>query len=83
MKPRVARECECAHTARFTIRRQIISGLLANSLQTAELTPDLQWKDVGPAGTGSGEAKYINFLTFKDLEGSVREDVARIRCEPL
>ena len=60
---------------------EIIRGLLANSLQTAVLD-ESGWRDVGDGG-GSGEAGYINWLTFKDEVSSVIEDVRRIRNHPL
>jgi carbonic anhydrase len=59
----------------------VIRGLLANSLETAELGPD-GFRDVGQ-GPGSTEANYIDWLTIKDNEQSVAEDVARIRAHPL
>jgi carbonic anhydrase len=59
----------------------IMSGLLASSLETAQLGPD-GFTDVG-AGPGSPEGRYINWLTIADAEGSVVEDVSRIRNHPL
>ncbi len=58
-----------------------IRGLLANSLETAQLTAD-GFVDVG-AGPGSAEAKYIDWLTISDNSQSVVEDVTRIRTHPL
>jgi carbonic anhydrase len=60
---------------------EVIRGLLANSLETAELSPD-GFRDIG-AGPGSAEAKYIDWLTISDNAGSVTEDVSRIRSHPL
>ncbi|MGD9695900.1 MAG: beta-class carbonic anhydrase [Thermoleophilia bacterium] len=60
---------------------EVIRGLLANSLETAALGPE-GFHDVG-AGPGSPEANYIDWLTIADREGSVVEDVARIRNHPL
>jgi carbonic anhydrase len=60
---------------------EVIRGLLANSLETAELGPD-GFRDVGQ-GPGSAEANYIDWLTIRDNEQSVVEDVARIRAHPL
>jgi carbonic anhydrase len=60
---------------------EVISGLLENSLETAALTEE-GFKDVG-TGPGSTEAKFINFLTIKNQEDSVREDVKRIADHPL
>jgi carbonic anhydrase len=59
----------------------IMRGLLASSLETAELGAD-GFRDVG-AGPGSTEAKYIDWLTISDSEASVAEDVSRIRAHPL
>jgi carbonic anhydrase len=59
----------------------IMRGLLSRSLETARITPK-GWEDVGK-GPGSDEGQYINFLSFSDLEGSVAEDVRRIRRHPL
>jgi carbonic anhydrase len=59
----------------------IIQDLLSKSLKTATID-DKGWRNVVEEG-GSGEGRYINFLTFKDLAGSVTEDVERIRKHPL
>ena len=59
----------------------IIRGLLATSLQTAAVD-EKGWRNVEESG-GSDEAKFISFLTIKDLAGSVVEDVQRIRNHPL
>jgi carbonic anhydrase len=58
-----------------------IRGLLANSLETAELGAD-GFTDVG-TGPGSAEAKYIDWLPISDNAQSVLEDVTRIRNHPL
>lgn len=55
--------------------------LLEQSLETAELGPD-GFRDVG-SGPGSAEARYIDWLTISDREGSVVDDVTRIRAHPL
>jgi carbonic anhydrase len=60
---------------------EIISGLFANSLETASFV-DGQWKDTGK-GPGSPAAQHIDFLTIQDQARSVREDVSRIRNHPL
>ena len=60
---------------------EIMRSLLAQSLETAHIGSK-GWEDRGK-GPGSEEAKYLNFLTFKDLEQSVVEDVRRIRRSPL
>ena len=60
---------------------ETIRGLLDQSLETAELTPD-GFRDVG-SGPGSAEGRYIDWLTIDDQERSVVEDVTRIRNHPL
>jgi carbonic anhydrase len=59
----------------------VMRGLLASSLETAQLTPD-GFKDVGK-GPGSREGEYIDWLTLKDQKQGVLDDVARIRMHPL
>jgi carbonic anhydrase len=59
----------------------IIAGLLEKSLETATVD-DKGWHDVGK-GPGSTAGKYIKWHTFKNLPGSVAEDVERIRNHPL
>jgi carbonic anhydrase len=59
----------------------IIRDLLSQSLETATVD-EAGWHDVGQ-GPGSDEARFISFLTIKDLAGSVVEDVTRIRRHPL
>ena len=56
-------------------------GLLASSLETAELTPQ-GFRDVGK-GPGSRAGEYVEWLTIKDQRQSVIDDVARIRAHPL
>ena len=60
---------------------EIISDLLASSLETAALGPQ-GFHDVGE-GPGSPEGAKIDWLTISDQTGSVRDDVARIRNHPL
>lgn len=60
---------------------EVIRGLLASSLQTAELGPD-GFTDVGE-GPGSRAGDYIDWLTIADQFDSVTEDVRRIREHPL
>jgi len=60
---------------------EVMRGLLASSLETAELGTD-GFHDVG-AGPGSTEGNYIDWLTISDSPASVAEDVARIRAHPL
>lgn len=59
----------------------IIAGLLSKSLKTASVD-EKGWRNVTEEG-GSDEAFFINFLTIKNLENSVREDVKRIKDHPL
>jgi carbonic anhydrase len=59
----------------------VMRGLLGQSLETAELGPD-GFSDIG-SGPGSTEAKFIDWLTISNREGSVVEDVSRIRAHPL
>ena len=59
----------------------VMSGLLSSSLETAQLGAG-GFTDVG-RGPGSTEGRYINWLTIADAEGSVVEDVSRIRNHPL
>jgi len=58
-----------------------IRGLLASSLETAELTPQ-GFRDVGK-GPGSRAGEFIEWLTVKDGRQAVLDDVARIRTHPL
>jgi len=59
----------------------VIRGLLASSLETAELTPQ-GFRDVGK-GPGSRAGEYIEWLTIKDAKQAVLDDVTRIRNHPL
>ena len=59
----------------------IMSDLLSKSLDTATVD-EKGWHDVGK-GPGSTDGKYINWLTFKNNELSVLEDVQRIRNHSL
>jgi len=60
---------------------EVMRGLLASSLETAELGPG-GFRDVG-TGPGSPEAGYIDWLTIADNAKSVVDDVSRIRSHPL
>jgi carbonic anhydrase len=60
---------------------EIIRNLLSKSLQTATVDAS-GWKNVEESG-GSDEAKFISFLTIKNLAESVTEDVNRIKSHPL
>jgi len=59
----------------------IISGLLEHSLDTAHID-EKGWHDHGHS-EGSVHGHFVKWLTFKDLEQSVGEDVRRIRSHPL
>src|SRR6266436_4212129 len=59
----------------------VMRGLLANSLETAALT-DKGFQDVGKS-PGSRAGEYIEWLTIRDQEQSVRDDTQRIREHPL
>lgn len=59
----------------------IMTDLLSKSLETASIDAS-GWHDTGK-GPGCDEGKYINWLTFKNLELSIVEDVERIRRHPL
>ena len=60
---------------------EVMRGLLASSLETAELTPS-GFRDVGK-GPGSTEGEFIDWLTMKDNAAAVVADVRRIRNHPL
>src|SRR5215510_9927118 len=60
---------------------EVMRGLLANSLETAALT-EKGFQDVGK-GPGSRSGEFIEWLTIRDQEQSVRDDVERIREHPL
>jgi carbonic anhydrase len=60
---------------------EVMRGLLASSLETAQLTPQ-GFRDVGK-GPGSRAGEYIEWLTFQDQKQAVLDDVARIRTHPL
>src|SRR4051794_25952497 len=59
----------------------LMSDLCGSSLDTAQLGPD-GFVDAG-TGSGSNEAKYIDWLTIGDPEQAVTDDVLRIRNHPL
>ncbi len=60
---------------------EIIRNLLSKSLKTSTVDAS-GWKNAEETG-GSDEAKFISFLTIKNLAESVTEDVNRIRRHPL
>ena len=59
----------------------VIRGLLASSLETAQITKD-GFRDVG-RGPGSRAGEYIEWLTIADQAQAVIDDVERIRNHPL
>src|SRR5450755_77714 len=60
---------------------EVMRGLLASSLETAELTSN-GFRDVGH-GPGSTAGEYIEWLTIRDQQQAVMDDVERIRAHPL
>jgi carbonic anhydrase len=60
---------------------EVMRGLLASSLETAELTSN-GFRDVG-RGPGSKAGEYIEWLTIRDQKQAVIDDVERIRNHPL
>jgi carbonic anhydrase len=64
-----------------TFNEETMRGLLSSSLKTATIDEG-GWHDSGE-GPGSTEGDYIDWLTFKDRDKSVRADVRRIRTHPL
>jgi len=60
---------------------EIMRGLLASSLDTAELTPN-GFRDVGRS-PGSSAGEYIEWLTIRDQAQAVVDDVERIPTHPL
>jgi carbonic anhydrase len=60
----------------------VMAGLLEQSLETAAVDAS-GWHDVGKKIPGSPAGKYIKWHTIEDAEGSVVDDVKRIRTHPL
>ena len=60
---------------------EVMRGLLAASLETAQLTSS-GFRDIGK-GPGSRAGEYIEWLTISDPKQAVLDDVARIRNHPL
>lgn len=65
----------------LTFTNDIMRDLLSKSLETA-IIKNGQWADTETGG-GSRAGGNIDWLTFKDLEKSVIDDVTRIRAHPL
>jgi carbonic anhydrase len=59
----------------------VMRGLLASSLETAQLTAD-GFRDIGK-GAGSRAGEYIEWLAIADQKQSVIDDVEHIRNHPL
>ena len=59
----------------------VMRNLLAQSLETARLS-DAGFTDIG-SGPGSRAGEYIEWLTIRDQEQSVADDVTRIRTHAL
>lgn len=64
-----------------TFTDEIMRGLLSTSLKTASVDAS-GWHDCCE-GPGSEEGKHISWLTIKNQEESVLEDVIRIKNHPL
>ncbi len=64
-----------------TFTDDIMRDLLSSSLKTASID-EKGWHDCCE-GPGSTEGNYIDWLTIKNQEQSVQDDVARIRNHPL
>jgi carbonic anhydrase len=60
---------------------EVMRGLLANSLETAELTAE-GFRDVG-SGPGSRAGEFIEWHTIANPTQSLVDDVTRIRQHPL
>ncbi|HWZ52337.1 MAG TPA: carbonic anhydrase [Granulicella sp.] len=60
---------------------EVMRSLLANSLETAELT-GAGFRDVGK-GPGSRAGEFVEWLTIADRGQAVIDDVLRIRTHPL
>jgi carbonic anhydrase len=60
---------------------EVMRGLLASSLETAELTAQ-GFRDVG-RGPGSRAGEFVEWLTIKDAGQAVLDDVQRVRTHPL
>ena len=60
---------------------EVIRGLLASSLETAQLSGE-GFKDVGK-GPGSRAGEFVEWLTIANQQQSVIDDVTRIRNHPL
>lgn len=64
-----------------TFANEIMADLLTSSLKTAGVDAS-GWHDSGD-GPGTGDGKFIQWLTISDLDQSVVDDVRRIRDSPM
>ena len=64
-----------------TFSDEVMRRLLASSLKTSNFNGK-EWTDSG-SSSGSSEAEFIDWLTIRDRNQSVVDDVRRIRNHPL
>lgn len=64
-----------------TFSDEVMRRLLASSLKTSSFNGK-EWTDSG-SSSGSSEAEFIDWLTIRDRNQSVVDDVLRIRNHPL
>lgn len=64
-----------------TFSNEIMGDLLASSLKTASID-DSGWHDSGE-GPGTMEGRFIEWLTIKDRNQAVVDDVNRIKSNPM
>jgi len=60
----------------------VMGDLLAGSLATASLAPDMSWRNTKKGG-GSPLGRYVCWHTIREQAESVRDDVTRIESHPL
>ena len=60
---------------------ETMAGLLESSLETATID-ESGWHDPGP-GPGCADGRFVQWLTIRDREKAVVEDVRRIRDNPM
>lgn len=64
-----------------TFNNEIMADLLQSSLKTARIEEN-GWKDPG-SGEGTSDGKFVEWLTIKNREQSLVEDIQRIRNSSL
>ena len=64
-----------------TFDNDVMGELLGSSLETATINAD-GWSDTGK-GPGTADGRFVQWLTIKDQEMSVLDDVSRIRRSPM